>query len=336
MAQRKKISIRMIADTCGVSTATVSRVINNENNVTEETRHLVLDAVERLGYIPPLPAPGSPKVDKIGVIITASTSDYYHAVLASIGKYFRRMDISVVAMNTEQTAGYLPRAMDTLYDCNIQGLILVSCDYLSVRDNIYQKIPHVWIDCNDPEDATPHICRVQSDHYIAGKLAAQELFQKGCTKPVMITGSVITHRTEERIRGFVDGSAAAGIHINEEQIIHLPNIKSQIAESKEMIRYMAAKGILFDSIFADSDARMLGSYEGVRSMGYSIPGDVRIIGFDGISDAVTGVLNITCIQQNVTLLTQSACEMLLQLIHKQTLTKNSVVIPVNILPGQTL
>ncbi len=336
MAQRKKASVRMVAEYCGVSTATVSRVLNNDRNVTDETRRLVLNAIEETGYVPTAPAVYEPKVEKIGVVIVSSESDYYNAVLGSIGKYFRNMDISVVAINTEGVPGYLPTAMETLYDCNIQGLILLSCDYLSVRDHIHSKIPHVWIDCNDSPEQTVNICQVQSDHFISGKLAAQELLRKGCRNPIMITGTSVSHRCRNRIDGFITEFEKHDIHIPEEHIIHLPGVKSHVTESKEMVRYLETKEIHFDSIFADNDGRALGAYVGVQMMGLSIPDDIRIIGFDGISAAVTNVLNISCVQQNVSLLTQNACEMLLNLIRHIPVKEKLRIIPTNVLPGQTI
>ncbi len=326
----------MVAQYCGVSTATVSRVLNNDKNVTDETRRLVLKAIEETGYVPTAPAVYEPKVEKVGVVIVSSESDYYNAVLGSIGKYFRNMGVSVIAINTEGLPGYLPTAIETLYDCNIQGLILVSCDYLSIREHIHSKIPHVWIDCNDTLQQTDRICQVQSDHYISGRLAAQELLQKGCRNPIMMTGSPSSHRCQSRIDGFVSEFKAQGILIEQDHIIHLPGVKSHVIESKEMVRYLETKGIHFDSIFADNDGRALGAYVGVQMMGLSIPKDIHIIGFDGISDAVTSVLNISCIQQNVSLLTQSACEMLLNQIHHVPVKEKRIIIPTNVLPGQTL
>jgi len=70
--------------------------------------------------------------------------------------------------------------------------------------------------------------------------------------------------------------------------------------------------------------------------GLRIPEDVRLIGFAGISEAVAEVLNISCVQQNVSLLSQYACEMLLRQIHKQDVIEKRIVVPTALLPGQSI
>lgn len=333
MAKKKEISVRFIAEQCGVSTATVSRVLNNDESVKAATRIKVRDVLEQYHYeVPPAPLP---KVSKVAVVIVSSESDYYDTVLAQIGRYFRERGTGVIAMNTEGTPNYLPTALDTLYDSNVQGIILLSCDYLSVRERLHSKIPHVWIDCNDPPEATGQICQVQSDHLISGSMAAQELLRKGCRKPIILTGTHKTHRSRDRMNGFAAELAAAGVHIEPEQVIALPCIKRHVTESQEIIRYLVTKGMDFDSIFAMNDGWALGAYMGVSKTDLKIPQDVKLVGFDGISSACTEVLNITCIQQNVTLLTRYACEMLVELMNQRPVENKRIIVPTTILPGQT-
>ena len=334
MSQRKKISIRFIAEQCGVSTATVSRVINNDSSVTDSTRRTVLDALEKYEYAASSVTP--PKVSKIGTVIVSSHSDYYHAVLGNIGIYMRDRGIGTVAMNTEGQTGHLPFVLDTLYDANVEGLILVGCDYLSIREHLHSKIPHLWIDCNDRPEKTEHIYRVDSDHLVSGSMAAQELLRKGCKKPILLTGTQIGNREKDRIKGFEQEFAAQGLPLAEEQIVHLPELKSSVTESQEMLRYLLSKGADFDSIFAMNDACALGAYVGIRNSGLLIPDDIKLIGFEAVSDACTEVLNITSVQLNVKLITRSACEMLLDRIEKRPVLEKRIVIPTSILPGQTL
>ena len=168
MSRKKSVSLRFIAEKCGVSTATVSRVLNNDSNVTTETRIAVRKVLDEYNYIAP-PA-REPVVRKIGCIITSSYAEYYQALLRNVGIYFRHRDIATVAVNTESTEGYLGTALETLYDCNVSGIILIGCDYLSVKDCLSRRFPHVWIDCNDPVEETREICTVESDQFVAGQL----------------------------------------------------------------------------------------------------------------------------------------------------------------------
>ena len=71
-------------------------------------------------------------------------------------------------------------------------------------------------------------------------------------------------------------------------------------------------------------------------MGKSIPKDIKIIGFDGISLASRSVLNITCVQQNVSQLAYSSCQQLEALMGGKTVKNKHIVVPTGILPGQTV
>ena len=333
MSAKKEVSVRFIAARCGVSTATVSRVLNNDDSVADATRRKALQVLEQYHYEAPT-APAS-KVSKIGVVIVSSQSDYYHAVLGQIGRWFRDRGTSTIAMNTEGVPGYLTTALDTLYDSNVQGVILVSCEYLAVRERLHGKIPHVWIDCNNLPEETGSICQVQSDHYVSGRLAARELLSRNCRKPILLMGAHATHRSEDRRRGFVEEYKASGITVSKDQIVTLPGIQSHVTESQEMIRYLVTKGFAFDGVFAMSDERALGAYMGIVKMGLHIPETISLVGFYGISNACTQVLNITCVQQNVQLLTRQACEMLVRLINREPIEEKRIIIPTNLLPGQT-
>ena len=334
MSRKKNVSLRFIADKCGVSTATVSRVLNNDSNVTEETRIAVRKVLDEYNYIAP-PAK-EPVVRKIGCIITSSYAEYYQALLRNVGIYFRHRDIATVAVNTESTEGYLRTALETLYDCNVSGIILIGCDYLSVKDCLSRRFPHVWIDCNDPVEETREICTVESDQFVAGQLAAHEFINIGCTKPIILCGSHPSHRNERRINGFTSVYRDNGLDLSEEQIVKLPEMRPHVTEGKDIIQYLVTKGTEFDGVFAISDGRAIGCYMGLQKMGKRIPQDVKLMAFDGIAEANISVLGITSIQQNVELMTKNACELLLKQIKNEKIEERHILVPAGVLPGQTM
>ena len=334
MAQRKEVSIQYIADQCGVSIATVSRVLNNDKRVAQKTRRRILDAMEEYHYVAP-PAQ-APAVRKIGVIINTEISDYYMALVLRLHDELKNAGLQMIMGSLGYDSGELPVILDTLYDSNVSGVILITCDYLSIRERLNGRIPHVWIDCNDPPEATVDVCQVQSDQYVSGVLAAQELYRKGCVRPIVLGGSVTSHRMLERIQGFRDEYGKHDISIGEEQIIRTPLIREILTESKQAVRYLLSKGFPFDGVFAISDWRALGAYLALTEAGVRVPEDVKVIGYDGVSVASRTVLNITSIQQNVTLIARYAIDLLLRLTRHGEIRERRIIVPTNILPGQTL
>lgn len=334
MSRKKNVSLRFIAEQCGVSTATVSRVLNSDPRVTEETRELVRKVLEEYHYT--APPVKNVQVQRIGAVIPSSYAEYYQALLRHTGRYFRQFGIVTIAVNIENTEGALEAALKALYDCNVSGIVLIGCDCLSVKNTISRKIPHVWIDCNDPAEAVPDYCTVESDQLVAGQLAAREFLRTGCRRPIILTGSHPSHRNERRVRGFSSVFSESGFPMEGDQIIALPEIKPHVTEGQDIVRYLLTKGDDFDGIFAISDGRAIGAYMGLQRMGKKIPQEVRLMAFDGIAEANVSVLGITSIQQNVELLAKNAGEMLLRQIRCEEVAEKHILVPADILPGQTM
>lgn len=332
--RKKDVNVRFIAEKCGVSTATVSRVLNEDSRVARATRQKVLDALDTYGYS--LSGAARPKVPKVGVILRINNPDYNTGLLRAISDYFFARSIQVIACNAERDHSRIPETLETLYDSGVMGVILIRCPYLEIKEHLNPRIPNVWLDCNDSPEDCRDICCTQSDHYTSGQIAALELLGHGCTRPILINGIERSHRTYERNQGFMSEYAKKGIHLEEERFVYLPTTKDAFAESQDIVRYLLMKDFPFDGVFAVSDWRALGAYMGVKSMGKSIPQDIKIIGFDGISLASRSVLNITCVQQNVSQLAYTACHQLECLMNGQAVKNKHVIVPTGILQGQTV
>ncbi len=334
MAKKKNVSVQTVAEACGVSTATVSRVINNDNKVSGETRLNVLNKMKELGY--QLPSPSGGQVEKIGVIVDTQVNEYYQSLIIHLHDALAEKGFRMITASLGYRKDVLPDILKTIYDCNVSGVILVTCDYFSLINLLDPRIPHVWIDCNDSyEDTKDIICQVQSDQYSSGVMAAQELYRKGSTSPIILAGSSVSHRLKERFEGLRNEYLKHGIEITEDRIIKIPRIREVLDESKQTIRYLISTGYEFDGVFAISDWRALGAYLALSELGIKVPEQVHIIGFDGISTAIQTLLNITCIRQDTNGIAQGACELLLRQIQNKPIINKRIILPVSILNGQT-
>lgn len=334
MAQRKEVSIQMIAERCGVSTATVSRVLNSDPKVAERTRQRVLTVLRESGYRPSTPPAGG--VKKVGMVFSTQSSDYYWALSIQLREALAALGIQTVSASLGRREERLPEVLRTVYDCNVCGVILIACGYQAVRDLLDPRLPHVWIDCNTPSEEAPGICLVQSDQRSSGILAAQELYRKGSRKPILLGGRRVSHRMRERFAYFQAEYRRHGIELGEDRIILTPGVREALEESKQAIRYLITTDYEFDGIFAISDWRALGSYLALADLGIRVPEDVRIIGYDGVSVANRTVLNITAIRQDIDQIACSACDLLLRQMDHQPIEKKRIVVPTSILSGQTL
>ena len=334
MAQRKDISIQFIAEKCGVSTATVSRVLNSDRCVSDKTRARVWEALNEYHYVAPASARANPR---IGVIIDSELSDYYMALVTKVRTYMKQAALQTLLISLGNDASSLSACLDTLYDSGVSGVVLISCSCQSIREQLRPDLPHVWIDCNDPYEQTRDICQVQSDQYYSGVLSAREFLKKGCRRPIILTGSSVTHRAIERERGFRDAFAEAGVTVSDDQIVRLSSAAQDVlAETRRALQYMVYQKAEFDCVFAISDWRALGAYLTLTELGLRVPEDVKLIGYVGVSAASRSALNITSVQQNIDRIALSACELLLKLLRGEPIAQRRVIVPTDILPGQTI
>lgn len=336
MARKKDITIRLIADECGVSTATVSRVINSDPKVAEATRQKVTDSLIKNNYVlPDSIKSSSNSVPKIGVILIAANVSYYNSLLNHITQYFLDQGICTINCNTDMRASALPLAVEALYSSGVSGIIFISSGYNSIRSLLRPEIPSVWIDCNDSGPDVKNICQVQSDQYTSGQLAAQALINSGSRKPIILAGAALSHRSRSRIAGFRSVMEKSGLDFQDDQLVLLPTLQEPFIESRDMIQYLITKETPFDGIFANNDWRALGAVVAVQNSGLKIPDNIRIVGFDGISIAANSILSITCIQQNTALLARNACELLEKQLRKEDIPVKSIIVPAHLVVGQT-
>lgn len=334
MAQRKDVSIQMIAERCGVSTATVSRVLNHDPKVAEATRQRVLSALHKSGYRHSSPPAGG--VKKVGLIFSTQSSDYYWALSIQLRGVLEKSGIQMISASLGRREEALPDILRTIYDSNVCGIILIACGCLSIKHLLDPRLPHVWIDCNDPPEEAGDICQVQSDQRSSGILAAQELYRKESRKPILLGGQRVSHRMRERFAYFRAEYRKHGIELGEDRIILTPGVREALEESKQAIRYLITTDYEFDGIFAISDWRALGSYLALAELGIRVPEDVRIIGYDGVSVANRTVLNITAIQQDIGQIARHTCDLLLRQMDRQAVEERRIIVPTCILNGQTL
>lgn len=332
---KKSVSVRFIAEKCGVSTATVSRVLNNDPQVADATRKLVRDAFETYGYSAARPQSSRPAT--VGIVIsTLLSSDYYTRLANEFGQLLLETGIESVFFNLFRDQGRLPNALDTLYDSGVSGIAFIGCPYLTVKNALRPGIPHVWLDCNDAPSKTPDIYRVQSDHYVSGQLAAHELILSGHVKPLVFTSANPTYRSLDRCAGLKSAFDEQGITLPNDFTVYLPGVRDAYGEARDMAQYLIASGREFDSVFAVADARTTGAYDGITRIGKRIPEDIGLISFDGTSRTSRYILGITSVQQDVKLLAKRSCDQLLALMDGKEPGEMNVTLPTHIYAGRTL
>ncbi len=201
-----------VARMAGVSTSTVSHVINNDRFVSEAIREKVEAAVKDLNYAPSALA-RSLKLNQtrtIGMLITASTNPFYSELVRGVERSCFERGYSLVLCNTEGDEQRMNRNLETLMQKRVDGLLLLCTETHQPSKEIIQRYPSIPTVMMDwaPFDGTSDL--IQDNSLLGGDMATQYLIDKGYTRIACITGPL--DKTPARLR--LEGYLAAMARLN--------------------------------------------------------------------------------------------------------------------------
>ena len=276
-------TIREVAETAGVSYATVSHVINNTRLVSPETRERVLAAMDALNYRPNALARSlrQGKTNTIGLVLPDSANPFFAEISRGIEDEAFKKGYSVFLCNTELDIKRELFYVDVLSKKQVDGIIFVAAgDQADSLDYLLQRnMPVVMIDRNVPNvegDA------VLTDHQLGGYLATRHLLDLGHTRIACIAGPSSITPSAERIIGYRNALEEAGLPFEEKLVIRGDyHAQSGMDITRSLLRMNPRP----TAVFALNDLMAIGALRAVAEAGYSVPKDLAVIGYDDLEIA---------------------------------------------------
>jgi LacI family transcriptional regulator len=315
----KAVTIRDVASKAGVSVTTVSRVLNGKDDISEPTIQKVLAVVEELGYASSLAARGmrSHRTNLLGLILHDVASLYSQEIMRGVNQVIAKIDQDLIiytsgGLNRENVAQHERHYVALLNGSVTDGAIVVT----PTATQFTTHAPLVIIDPNNESPDYPAIIATNQE----GALAAMSyLTDLGHRRIGHIAGEMKLISANQRLQGYKDGLAAAGIPLNEDLI--------------EMGDYTTETGVICarkllslpdrpTAIFAANDVSAIGVYQAARELGLQIPGDLSVVGFDNLRDAAHLNPPLTTIDQSLENMGTMATEMLVELVKGKSLPIN--------------
>lgn len=268
-------SIKDVAERAGVGKATVSRVINNNGYVAEDTRKKIVRAMEELHYTPNELARNlfRKRTGIVAVLVPSISHPYFGTFIDCIeGELYKRgfkTMICCAQSSSEEEKEYLDMLNRHIVDGVISGVHSADVEY-------YQTIngPIVAIDRYLGEN----IPVLAVDHREGGELAARELIANGCKNVVHFRGTEeIEAPFHDRHTRFEEVMAENGVNT---YTFGTSLNESTLFNAGEIIEKLIADGVEFDGIFGvDIDAA--GALRIAQKHGMRIPEDVKVVAYDG-------------------------------------------------------
>jgi len=296
----KPVTISQVAREAGVSRQTVSRVINNRQEITPETRQHVQDVINRLGYQPNAIARSLSQRRSHTLGVVASGLEYYGPSHSLIGveQGANQEGFSILLNLLHQPENEnVEQILNGLISRQVEGIIWAAPEIGNNRAWFREIIPQLAIPViflSTQSNGTLHVVEVNNRN--GGYMAAEHLLERGYRKIGLIAGPLTWWSASERRRGWQDALAAAGVPFSDSQVVE----GNWSAESGERGLYeLLEKYPDVQAVFACNDQMALGVMRATQKLGKRIPEDLAVVGFDDIPESAFYYPPLTTIRQDL-------------------------------------
>lgn len=332
------VSLKTIAERCGVSTATVSKALNDHKDISEATRKRVRQVADELGYFPNAAARAlkTNRSYNIGVLFEEEagrglTHEYFSGVLNGLKKQAEKLGYDITFINT----CFENRKMSYYDHCryrNFEGVAIVCADFNEpdVVELMNSELPVVTI------DYVHHNCTAVTSNNIQGiEELVKYIYSQGHRKIAYIHGQEGSTVTRERLASFYRAVDELGLELPENYIrtANYLEIQGAAEQTKELLNLPNPPSCI---IYPD-DTSLIGGRNVIIKRGMKIPQDISVAGYDGTMMSQLLYPKLTTISQNTELIGEEAAKRLIGTIEKpKTTLVERVVIEGNLVPGQSV
>ena len=309
------ITIYDLAKQTGFSAPTISKALNGNGKLSDETRQTILDAAKKAGYTANMAAKAlSTKHSRlIGVILedVAMRRGFEHPLFGGLLNKFRN-EIEMAGYDLLFLSKNFNNGMSYIDHCryrDVEGILIVN----PIDDDPEMKtLGSCGIPCVSTNEFIPGVCAVVSDNENAGRTAAQVLREHGHSK-IGFLGAPFRENSPaaiERYKGFKDEFESSGLDFDERYLEICSAWWDQAGYEGMKNLYERCPDIT--AVFVVCDALAFGAMQYLMEIGKSIPDDISIIGFDDDTTVLKAAPMLSTFRQDRDKIAQLASEMLLQ------------------------
>lgn len=325
----KPPSMRQIAEAAGVSIATVSHVVNNTGRFSEETRRRVQAVIDEYGYVTNQAAKTLrlERSRSIGMIVPDISNDFFSKIAYHVERNLTAAGYSVFVCNSGNDPQRERDYFHTLAGKQVDGIICISGLRELGESVVARSIPVVCID-RRPQ-STLSIPHIGTDDVRGAILATTCLIDAGCRDILIISSFTADYEGNARLRGYLQALAEHNMPLRREYLAYVTGQRPSMLEAEEIVEDFIAAGHPLDGIFATSDHAAAGALRAVLNSGRSVPGDIKIVGYDDSIYSQLPTPPITTIHRYPERMAQAGCRTLLDLIAGRP-TEQETVVPVRL------
>ena len=278
------ITLKDIAQSTGYTINTVSRALNDKDDISEPTKELIRDAARKMGYLHNTLASSlrTGKTKTIAFIVGDISNPHFSILAKEVENKVRQYGYCSFMINTEEDEGLEKEAIDLALSRKVDGIIICptqksrkNIEYLKSMDICFVLMGRYYEDM----DTDYVVC----DDVDGGYIAAKHLLDKGHRKILLLNGPGHISSARERKEGYIKALDEFGVKYNEDMAVEVP-ISAGV--SLEALQKRIRNAADFTAVFAFSDVIAWEAISMLNCIGFKVPEDISVVGYDDIQSAI--------------------------------------------------
>lgn len=317
-----------VAKLAGVSSATVSRVINGTAKVNEEKARRVLDAISETGFKPNEIARSLYKKSSriIGYIVPSILNIFLNEIGRAIEDEAFQNGYKMILCNSDENPKKEAAYINMLSSMNADGIIITANNEHLDEEIRNCPLPIVVL---DKSAGTSYTASVQSDNYSGGRISTEHLVDCGCKHIVLMRGPQKYSSSQQRFLGYVDACNEYGI-----QPLFI-NSQYSFSDGLQCSRELLERFPNADGILASSDMVALSLYKVLCEQGRRVPDDIMIVGYDGVELSSLMTPALTTVAQPIEGIGRLAAKLIIDQVANNKIEQRENILPVSLKIRQT-
>jgi DNA-binding LacI/PurR family transcriptional regulator len=316
LSPHAEVTIDQVAKAAKVSPATVSRVLNGTAKVSPEREKAVKKAIAKYNFTPNATARrlAGGRSGLIALLMEESSEEFF--LNPFWGQVVQGFSSAIADAGLHPLLLIRPKSgtedslFSTLQAGQMDGLAIFSW-HRPLKSFEKMLDPKMAVVFGGDLGGSKKYPFVDVDNVKGGYLATKHLIDSGCKNIVTITGDLKLQSGRDRLDGYEKAITSAGLKLNDEFIIHGDYTQSK---AEELIRQLLKKKVKFDGVFAGNDLSAVGVINVLLQNGITVPGKVKVVGFDDSPFANKNQPSITTIRQPIRELGAQVAESLLAIL----------------------
>lgn len=325
---KRTVSIYDIAKLAGVSTATVSNVLNNKGSYSEKTKELVLKIAHEQGYVANFAAKSLREAStKTVAIITPDVSnDFFSNLVLEVEGHLREAGYSSYICNTANDPERESSYVFDLLSKQVDGIVFIG-GTARVPIETRVDVPVVHIDHTGRSGVRREVF-VGNDLPRLSYDMTDTLFGHGCKQVALASVSASLYRTAEhdQAAGYYNYLQDHGIRLDKNLVLEGPHRQTSLVEAEQLVTECLESGYAFDGVVALGDRVALGVVNALKKYGVDVGREVRVIGMDDSIYSRISTPAISTVNRHTSEMAERGVQALLALLRGEELNESTIVI----------